>query len=453
MMTESITVVSVFEELRFVWELFAAELILLFPFAKARREVEKRILICTSGMGALSQLYFVVLYFSEMVPDLLQEWVVVSWYMILVFLSLLASRYCFSLTFIDAVYIVTAGYSIQHVVYVIVHEVMAKGLFPQMDSTMPEQYRYLWVYVLISTLVSALWYFIVYLMFNKNLSLCGGTISDDTWKGMLRQIFALVVLMVSTFTCQHIFEASEEMRYFAALLDIMLCCLILANQYSLCRVSLETKEKAALAQMQTDSARFYTISKELIDTVNKKSHDMKHILNALEHADSSERARFIRETRSEIEEYQQVVKTDYEGLNTILAEKSMYCKNRGIGLNCVVGEIPEEVISALDLYVLLGNAIDNAVECVTGLSDENKKMITLNICSTGGFISIQINNYYEGQLKMQDGFPVTSKSGRYYHGFGLKSIRSIARKYGGDISIDTENNIFTLQIMIPMGKK
>ena len=128
-------------------------------------------------------------------------------------------------------------------------------------------------------------------------------------------------------------------------------------------------------------------------------------------------------------------------------------KNRGIGLNCVVGEIPEEVISALDLYVLLGNAIDNAVECVTGLSDENKKMITLNICSTGGFISIQINNYYEGQLKMQDGFPVTSKSGRYYHGFGLKSIRSIARKYGGDISIDTENNIFTLQIMIPMGKK
>ena len=339
-----ITPVSVFEELRFVWELFAAELILLFPFAKARREVVKRILICTAGMGALSQLYFVVLYFSEMVPDLLQEWVVVSWYMILVFLSLLASRYCFYLTFIDAVYIVTAGYSIQHVVYVIVHEVMAKGLFPQMDSTMPEQYRYLWVYVLISTLVSALWYFIVYLMFNKNLSLCGGTISDDTWKGMLRQIFALVVLMVSTFTCQHIFEASEEMRYFAALLDIMLCCLILANQYSLCRVSLETKEKAALAQMQTDSARFYTISKELIDTVNKKSHDMKHILNALEHADSSERARFIRETRSEIEEYQQVVKTDYEGLNTILAEKSMYCQNRGIGLNCVVGEIPEEVI-------------------------------------------------------------------------------------------------------------
>ena len=35
MMIESITVVSVFEELRFVWELFAAELILLFPFAKA----------------------------------------------------------------------------------------------------------------------------------------------------------------------------------------------------------------------------------------------------------------------------------------------------------------------------------------------------------------------------------------------------------------------------------
>ena len=449
MMTESITVVSVFEELRFVWELFAAELILLFPFAKARREVVKRILICTAGMGALSQLYFVVLYFSEMVPDLLQEWVVVSWYMILVFLLLLASRYCFYLTFIDAVYIVTAGYSIQHVVYVIVHEVMAKGLFPQMDSTMPEQYRYLWVYVLISTLVSALWYFIVYLMFNKNLSLCGGTISDDTWKGMLRQIFALVVLMVSTFTCQHIFEASEEMRYFAALLDIMLCCLILANQYSLCRVSLETKEKAALAQMQTDSARFYTISKELIDTVNKKSHDMKHILNALEHADSSERARFIRETRSEIEEYQQVVKTDYEGLNTILAEKSMYCQNRGIGLNCVVGEIPEEVISALDLYVLLGNAIDNAIEEVQKFADHEKRQIDVLIHVRQQFLVISITNPLTTAPAFQDGLPRTTKGNNGYHGFGMKSMRMVVEQYGGELIVSFADNIFKVQIVLP----
>ena len=234
------------------------------------------------------------------------------------------------------------------------------------------------------------------------------------------------------------------------MLDFLICILILTNQYSLCRVSLETKEKAVLEQMRSDSARFYSVSKELIETVNRKSHDMKHVLNALEHADSEERQRFIDETRKEIEAYQQVVKTDYEDLNTILAEKSLYCANRGIRLDCVTGDVPEGVLSALDLYVLLGNAIDNAVECVSGLKDEKKHVITVNAGSIGAFISIQINNYYEGKLKMQDGFPVTSKNGKYYHGFGLKRIRSIAVKYGGDISIDTENGIFSLQIMIPV---
>lgn len=58
------------------------------------------------------------------------------------------------------------------------------------------------------------------------------------------------------------------------MLDFLLCMLILSNQYSLCRVALETKEKAVLTQMRSDSARFYLISKELIETVNKKSHDL-----------------------------------------------------------------------------------------------------------------------------------------------------------------------------------
>ena len=438
-----ITPVSVFEELRFVWELFAAELILLFPFARAKSRVGWRITFSVLILGVCAQFYFMIWQNRGELPLILYYSTILTWYLFLVLLSLLLARYCFSLTFSDAVYIVTAGYSAQHVVYVTVHEVLAKGIMTDLS-------RYLWLYIILSVLVCTLWYYIVYLLFNKNLSLCGGRISKDTWKGMMRQLFSLVILMVSTFTCQHIFEQSAEMRYYAALLDLLLCTLILANQFSLCRVSLETKEKAILTQMWNDSAHFYSVSKELIETVNRKSHDMKHILNALEHADGEERQRFIDDTRKDIEAYQQVVRTDYEDLNTILSEKNLYCENRGIHLNCNVSDVPEGIVSALDLYILLGNAVDNAIECVSCLADQKKKVITLNAGRAGAFISIQINNYYEGQLKMQDGFPVTSKSGKYYHGFGLKSIRSIAVKYGGDISIDTENGIFSLQIMIPM---
>lgn len=445
-MTGLLTASGVFEELRFVWELWAAELILLFPFAKAKGKIGWRITGSVVVLGVCSQFYFMIYQNRAGLPGLLYHSVILVWYLFLVLLTLLFTKQCFSLSFSDAIYIVTVGYSAQHIVYVTVHEVLAKGFLTDLN-------RYLWLYVILSVLFSALWYFIVYLFFNKNLSLCGGSISEDTWKGIMRQMFSLVILMVSTFTCQHIFEESEGLRYYAAMLDFLICILIMTNQYSLCRVSLETKEKAILTQMRSDSARFYSVSKELIETINRKSHDMKHVLNALEHADSDERQQFIDDTRNEIETYQHVVRTDYEDLNTILAEKSLYCENRGIHLNCVVGDVPDNVFSALDLYVLLGNAIDNAVECVSGLADEKKHVITVNVGCTEAFISIQINNYYEGDLKMQDGFPVTSKSGKYYHGFGLKSIRSIAVKYGGDISIDTGNGIFSLQIMIPFLRK
>lgn len=439
-MTNMITAASIFEELRFVWELFAAELIFLLPFAKGKEKPGRRIAASLLALSVCSQLYFAVLEIGTGLIEL-KSVMVLCWYLLLVLLSLLLMRYCFSLTLVDTLYMITAGYSAQHIVYVLAHEILAEQGLP------------LWAYGAASVFLCALLYGLLYLLFAKHLSLCGGRISEDNRESGLRQLGILVILMVSTFTGQHIFENSGDLKYYGALLDCLLCTLVLSNQYNLCRVSVETREKAVLAQMRADSARYYQVSRELIEVVNRKSHDMKHVLNALEQADQGAKSSYIQETRREIEAYQQLVHTDYEALNTILAEKSISCESQQIALECVVTDIPDQVVSPLDLYVLLGNAIDNAMECVSRISDEKKRVITVRAGCAGAFISIQVNNYYEGRLRLQDGFPLTTKSGKYYHGFGLKSIRSIAVKYGGDISIDTENGIFSLQIMIPFSKK
>ena len=445
-MNSYMTAAAVFEELRFVWELLAAELIFLFPFARARKHVAGKIGISAAVLGICSQFYFFVLAFSGKVPAVLQRWVIVAWYLLLVLMSLVFIRYCFVLTLTDAVYIVITGYAVQHVVYVIVHEVLAKGIWTGVTA-------HLWLYILISVGVCTLWYGLIYFSFHQTLGQCGGKISDDQAKGLLRQMFALIVLLVSTFTCQHLFESSPELRYYGTLIDFLICTLILANQYSMCRLSLETRENVFMAQMQRESAKFYSFSKELIETVNRKSHDMKHVLNALERADGHEKQAFIEETRKEIDAYRQTVITSNETLNTILAGKVMYCDTKGIRMECSVGDVPENLMETRDMYVLLGNAVDNAIEAVMKVSDRAKRVIHLSVGCQGAFISIQINNYYEGTLKMINGLPATSKHKKYYHGFGLKSIRTTALKYGGDMSIDTENSIFTLQIMIPLAQK
>ncbi len=53
---------------------------------------------------------------------------------------------------------------------------------------------------------------------------------------------------------------------------------------------------------------------------------------------------------------------------------------------------------------------------------------------------------------MQNGLPVTSKKEeKGYHGFGLKSIRYTAEKYGGFMTVEAAHGIFMLRVVVPVG--
>ena len=52
-----------------------------------------------------------------------------------------------------------------------------------------------------------------------------------------------------------------------------------------------------------------------------------------------------------------------------------------------------------------------------------------------------------GQLIMRDGLPV---SGREGHGYGCRSIRSIAVQKGGLCVFDTDHGVFTIRVMLPL---
>lgn len=165
-----------------------------------------------------------------------------------------------------------------------------------------------------------------------------------------------------------------------------------------------------------------------------------------------DRQAFIEETEANIQLYQQMVSTDNEVLNTILAEKILYCNSHQIQLNYVVDSVPLAFISIADLYALLDNAIDNAIESVSRLENPERRVIGLTIQNRNAFISIQTNNYYDGKLEFQEGLPVTTKSVRLRHGYGLKSIRYLSQKYGGSMCVSAQDSVFTLQIMLPVSQ-
>lgn len=65
---------------------------------------------------------------------------------------------------------------------------------------------------------------------------------------------------------------------------------------------------------------------------------------------------------------------------------------------------------------------------------------------------LRFENYYEGTLEFEGGLPVTTKKDKAYHGFGIKSIRYTAAKYGGSVTVKAKDNWFEMKVLFPLPK-
>jgi sensor histidine kinase regulating citrate/malate metabolism len=169
--------------------------------------------------------------------------------------------------------------------------------------------------------------------------------------------------------------------------------------------------------------------------------------------DNLQREQFVEDVQNMIEIYDSAPDTGNEVLNTILAQRSLYCNMHNIQWSCMADGTVLTFMENIDLYTLMGNALDNAVESVEKLSDPKQRRIDLQIGQREAFAVIQVQNPFYGTVKIKNGLPVTSKVDRQNHGFGVRSIRSIAEKYQGSASVRTENGVFVLNVVIPLPKQ
>lgn len=79
--------------------------------------------------------------------------------------------------------------------------------------------------------------------------------------------------------------------------------------------------------------------------------------------------------------------------------------------------------------------------------EPSKRVITLKAYAINDMISVNLTNYFSGKLEFEDGLPVTTKPDKKYHGFGMKSVKYVCSKYGGDVSVSVEDNVFNLNLM------
>ena len=158
----------------------------------------------------------------------------------------------------------------------------------------------------------------------------------------------------------------------------------------------------------------------------------------------------LQEMQTAMNRYDTSINTGNNTLDALLNKTWNSCEQRGIQWTCMADGKALEFMDPFDLYILLGNALDNAVECLTAIREPEKRFLSVNIRQKGGLTLLCLRNYCDHAPVFEHGLPVTTKSDKNDHGYGTRSIREIAEKYNGQMSAKVEKNIFTLNILLPL---
>jgi sensor histidine kinase regulating citrate/malate metabolism len=152
----------------------------------------------------------------------------------------------------------------------------------------------------------------------------------------------------------------------------------------------------------------------------------------------------------EIRNFEAQNRTGNEVLDTLLNSKMLQCMKKDISMTCVVDGTLFDFMDAMDICSIFGNALDNAIEYEETVAEKEKRLIHVTAHAQKNFLIVRFENYCEEQMEFTKVFPATTKRDTQFHGYGLKSLRYTARKYGGEVDINAEENWFVLKVLIPM---
>ena len=142
-----------------------------------------------------------------------------------------------------------------------------------------------------------------------------------------------------------------------------------------------------------------------------------------------------------------LAETGNTGVDAILNAKLSIALKKGIELN-FKAQVPQNLaVSDIDLCVILGNLIDNAVEACEKVA-EPERFLRLYIGVFKKQLYVSVSNATTETVRKLDAAYISSKRGN--HGHGLKRIDRVVEKYGGYVNRQNEPGVFATEILLPL---
>ena len=180
-----------------------------------------------------------------------------------------------------------------------------------------------------------------------------------------------------------------------------------------------------------------------------QTHDIKHHLLILREYGQERKwdmlMSYLNELSDDILVQKKAMWTQVGILDTLLEQKKAKAESKGIAFRIQADRIVGLPFSDLEICTLFSNLLDNAIEACEKI-EGNRRWIEIQITRKSGMLYLTISNSIKDRPSEQEGKLITNKQNHQLHGYGIKSVQKIVRKYEGDFSYQIRESEFIVTI-------
>lgn len=162
-----------------------------------------------------------------------------------------------------------------------------------------------------------------------------------------------------------------------------------------------------------------------------------------------ELSRYLDQLDEDLSQVDTVIKTGNVMMDAVLNSKISVARAKQITVEAKAS-VPQRLsIAEVDLCVILGNLLDNAIEACMQISQESQRFIRIYIDILQGQLYLYVINAATENLRRQGGSYLSTKSARE-HGYGLMRMDRVVEKYHGYLDRQDEKGVFATEVLLPL---
>ncbi|MGG7098337.1 sensor histidine kinase [Clostridium sardiniense] len=275
----------------------------------------------------------------------------------------------------------------------------------------------------------------------------------------INNISLIIIYMINLKLLNHDYyvENFSEINIFLFLFSIVgVFTSYLMISYSEYRFKLREmkEEKLLLDQIIKEQANHHTELEKHYNDVVKIKHDMNNhnnIISALikknEYKKLEDYIRNIDKVFNKINN--DILLCDNKIIDAICVSKKAICKKKNINIYFDI-EIRNDIsVDDLDLCIIYGNLLDNAIEACERIKDDSiKKVIKIESRILNDFFMIKVENSNSENVVIKNNKFITLKHDKKFHGIGLDNVRRSIKKYNGELILKDKKDIFISKLIM-----